>query len=106
MRSQLVEWAFTKIDPELERIDTAQRLIMLGICTSSEAASKVYSVLFQSFMFYFYFQGFSSALLCKNKQLKIWSHIADLLGALEEDEATEEIKQKLSSSSAFTGRTF
>ena len=104
MRSQLVEWAFSKIDPELERIDTAQRLPMLGICNSSEAASKVYSVLFQ--YFHFYSQGFSSALLCRNKQLKIWSHLADLLSALEEDEATDEIKQKLSSSSAFIGMTF
>lgn len=43
--------------------------------------------------------------MCRNKQLKIWSHIADLLIVLEEDEATDEIKQKLSSSSAFTGRT-
>ena len=44
--------------------------------------------------------------MCRNKQLKIWSHLVDLLSALEEDETTDEIKQKLSFSSAFTGRTF
>ena len=43
--------------------------------------------------------------MCRNKQLKIWSHIVDLLSALEEDEATDKVKQKLLSSSAFTGRT-
>ena len=50
-------------------------------------------------------RGFSSAIMCRNKQLKIWSHIVDLLSALEEEEATDKIKQKLLSSSAFTGRT-
>ena len=102
-RSQLVEWAFSRIDPELERTNTAQRLTMLGICNSSEAESTVCSFMFQSFMFIS--RGFSSAIMCRNKQLKIWSHIVDLLSALEEEEATDKIKQKLLSSSAFTGRT-
>ena len=103
-RSQLVEWAFSQIDPELERIHPAERLTMLGICNSSEATSKVYSVYYVS-IFYFHFQGFSSALLCRNKQLKIWSHIVDLLSTLEEDEAIDEIKQEQSPSSTFIGRT-
>ena len=102
-RSQLVEWAFSRIDPELERTNTAQRLTMLGICNSSEAESTVCSFMFQSFTFIS--RGFSSAVMCRNKQLKIWSHIVDLLSTLEEEGAIDEISQEQSHSSTFIGRT-
>ena len=40
-RVELVEWVFTQIEPDLEKMKVEEVLTMLGVCTSTEAASKL-----------------------------------------------------------------
>lgn len=83
-RSQLLAWCVSKLDPDLEKISPEETLKMIGVCTSSEASS------------------FSSAIMSRNRQLKIWSFLADLLTTSVEDHETENTRLKLSHSSSFT----
>jgi len=83
-RSQLLAWCVSQLDPDLEKISPEETLKMTGVCTSSEASS------------------FSSAIMSKNRQLKIWSYLADLLTTSVEDQDTENTRLKLSHSSSFT----
>ena len=42
--------------------------------------------------------------MSRNRQLKIWSHLIDLLGAHDDGDCTEDGRLKLSSSAAFIGK--
>ena len=42
--------------------------------------------------------------MSRNRQLKIWSYLADLLTTSVEDQDTENTRLKLSHSSSFTGK--
>jgi hypothetical protein len=83
VRTQLLSWCISKLEPDMEKINNDETLKVLGVCSSSESTS------------------FSSAIMSRNRQLKIWSHLIDLLGAHDDGDCTEDGRLKLSSSAAF-----
>jgi len=83
-RNQLLAWCFSKLEPDFEKIKPEETLKMIGVCTSSEASS------------------FSSAIMSRNRQLKIWSYLVDLISLTAEDQETDKTKLRLSLASSFT----